>query len=152
MNRLALDLGTQCGWALNISGKILSGAWDLKDEHIPDNRFINFYINLRELLTQYKIDTIIYEDILGTRSLYAAQVAGGLKAILVLISDEFHLPLKKVASKTVKKFISGNGNSKKEVIRGLLLEKYKIESLINSISLDESDAVSILLWDIENNK
>ncbi|MHA6903163.1 hypothetical protein ACEQ38_16985 [Ralstonia syzygii subsp. celebesensis] len=117
-NVLALDLGTQCGWAVATrEGKFSSGSdrFDPKRCGGPGKRWLSF----REFLTARAreaggIQAVYYEDVKAHGpGVQAAHVYGGFLAVLELWCAANNLPLYGVGVGTIKKHATGKGNAKK---------------------------------------
>jgi len=116
---LAIDLGTQTGWALRGSnGIITSGTIGFKSGQDDGGgmRYLRFSRWLREINSLSSIQEIYYEKVarhLGTR---AAQVYGGFHGQLTCFAEEMQIPYSGIPVGTIKKFITGKGNSNKELV------------------------------------
>lgn len=117
-NVLALDLGTQCGWAVATrEGKFSSGS----DRFDParcggtGKRWLAF----REFLTARAreaggIQAVYFEDVKAHGpGVQAAHVYGGFLAVLELWCAANNIPLYGVGVGTIKKHATGRGNAKK---------------------------------------
>jgi hypothetical protein len=120
-NILALDLGTNCGYALSRNGVITYGTKDLsaKRSDGPGQRWLKF----RSLLAnQYnaagELEAIYYEDVKrhGPGQVISAHVWGGFLAHLEAWCDVQRVRLVPVGVGTIKKSWCGNGSAKKEMM------------------------------------
>lgn len=117
-NILALDLGTKCGWALTLEGKVTSGSvkFDAK------NRWREWW-NFLTSTAHYALDAIYYEAVqshIGTR---AAHVYGGFLAFLEAFCAEMKIRLVPVGVKTIKKHFTGKGNATKDDVMSVCFSK-----------------------------
>ena len=117
-NVLALDLGTQCGWAVATrEGVMRSGSdrFDPKRCGGTGKRWLAF----REFLTARareagSIQAVYYEDVKAHGpGVQAAHVYGGFLAVLELWCAANNIPLYGVGVGTIKKHATGHGNAKK---------------------------------------
>ncbi len=143
---LALDLGTNAGWAFRIGlGAIHSGSWNLKPQRFEGGgmRFLRFRYLLSELNKMTPIRAIYFEEVRRHSGVDAAHVYGGLLATLSSWCEEQlpPIPYSGVPIGTWKKSIPGlKGNAGKEVV------KAEIEHLgYAPTSFDEADAIGVLL-------
>jgi hypothetical protein len=143
---LALDLGTATGWAFSrIAGGIISGTWNLapKKGETEGERYRKFTTALDLFFEREPTDVgmlVAYEDVkrhLGTR---AAHVYGGLLATLKTwcLNNSLNEPIP-VGVKQIKKFWTGNGNSRKKWMVEEALERgfYPADD-------NEADALALL--------
>jgi Holliday junction resolvasome RuvABC endonuclease subunit len=143
---LALDLGTKTGWAFNEHGRsIISGTWNLAPEkgETEGERYRKFTTALdvffeREMPSSGMI--IAYEDVRRHLGTCAAHVYGGLLATLKTwcLNHALDVPIP-VGVKQIKKFWTGNGNSRKKWMVEEALERgfYPADD-------NEADALALL--------
>lgn len=145
---LALDLGTNTGWATNALDDILSGHQTF-DGEISGWRYLVFKQWLDARLNELNIEHIVYEETFSADA-YAARVLHGFLAILQYVYAERYpdqstrLTLQKVHPGTLKKFATGNGHAKKEEMLNACKKRF---GFIPSND-DEADA----LWLLEYSK
>ncbi|MDE2105016.1 MAG: hypothetical protein KGL39_47700 [Patescibacteria group bacterium] len=110
---LALDLGTQLGWAI---GDIEAGTEVLKRTNQSDGmRYVNFRKWLREML-ESGVDLVVYEDVKAHKGVTAAHIYGGLQALLMEECEARHIPYSGVGVGAIKKFATGKGNANKDLM------------------------------------
>jgi Holliday junction resolvasome RuvABC endonuclease subunit len=148
MNILALDLGTRMGWALLQTAEMLSGSISFATNRLAGFgvRFLNFRNWLVEMLggtttaSKHKIDMVVFEDVRNHAGVYAAHVYGGFVAILTSVCETLKIPYRGFGVKTIKKFVTGNGNAnKQDVINAVQTRGYK------PIDDNEFDAIALAL-------
>jgi hypothetical protein len=154
MNMLALDLGTQMGWALLQPAEMLSGSISFATNKLAGFgvRFLNFRNWLVEMLSgattasgaatasKHKIDMVVFEDVRNHAGVYAAHVYGGFVAILTSVCEALRVPYRGFGVKTIKKFITGCGNAnKQDVINAVQTRGYR------PIDDNEADAIALAL-------
>ena len=144
---LALDLGTQMGWALWQVAGIASGSvsFAVNKRAGFGVRFLNFQRWLLRMLSQHHVDMVVFEAVYNHAGTYAAHVYGGFAAQLAAVCEERQIPYRGFGVKTIKKFITGNGNAnKQDVINAVQTRSYR------PIDDNEADAIALLLlaWNI----
>ena len=145
---LALDLGTNTGWALRqLDGSITSGT-----EHFKPQRFEGGgmrYLRFKRWLTELKqiddgIAAVYFEEVRRHVGVDAAHAYGGFLATLTAWCEHHQIPYQGVPVGTIKKHATGKGNASKDEIiacaraRGFL-----------SADDNEADALALLHWAIE---
>lgn len=143
---LALDLGTQTGWA--VGGKkvpkkiVASGFKSLqaqKHQH-PGLRFYRFAKLLNELADEYNIEQIYYEHVNAHLGKKAAQVYGGMLGVLYVFCAQQALPCFPFFPSDIKSFITGKSDADKASVINSLREQNIFISDNN-----EADAAALLL-------
>jgi hypothetical protein len=114
---LALDLGTTTGWALQDGSIRQSGVWNLRGSRFEGGgmRFVRFKRMLNEI---GKVDLVAYEEVRRHMGVDAAHVYGGMQATLTAWCEEqaTKSPYEAVPVQTIKKYATGKGNAKKEMM------------------------------------
>jgi Holliday junction resolvasome RuvABC endonuclease subunit len=145
---LALDLGTQMGWALRQASGVTSGSvsFAVNKRAGFGVRFLNFRRWLVGMLKKYHVDMVVFEAVYNHAGTYAAHVYGGFAAQLAAICEEQHVPYRGFGVKTIKKFIAGNGNaSKQDVINAVQTRGYGPMAEDRPLDDNEADAIALLL-------
>jgi Holliday junction resolvasome RuvABC endonuclease subunit len=118
---LALDLGTKTGWAIKSQNQITSGTIEFKPSRFEGGgmRYLRFQKWLEEInqLTD-GIDLVYFEEVRRHLGVDASHAYGGFLAYLTGWCEEKNpkIPYLGIPVKAIKKHITGNGNSKKEVV------------------------------------
>ena len=141
-NILALDLGTNCGWAVDAKGCVESGVqlFDVKRGESPGMRYLRFNSWLKEFQS-WHLELIVYEQTLarfakgGSQSEIAAGFATRVQEFCAKNSIEHTA----VHGSTLKKFATGHGNSKKP---DMILAAQKLKAGVENDN--ESDALWLL--------
>jgi len=158
---LALDLGTRTGWAVNydlyINGNsyqngICSGIKDFSTKRFEGagmryfkfREWLDIFLKndfLSSLVISNPIEQVYFEEVLGHTGTAAAHVYGGFLATLMSWCEKHKIPYEGVPVKTIKKFITGKGNSDKiAVIESVIKRGYEVDNH------DEADAIALLLY------
>lgn len=144
---LALDLGTKTGWSLYHDGHIFSGMKDLSTKRIEGGgmRYLNFRKWLSSINGSRSIQEVYFEEVNHCGWKNSSSVYGGFMAILTSWCEEHNIPYEGVPVTTIKKFITGKGNAKKEaVIKAIQAKGYDVEDD------NEADAMALMLYIKEN--
>jgi len=171
---LALDLGTVTGWAVEgASGyQDLSpqsyyrcdqcgttknagrqgtkcdcgGVWE-RTAQPWGTRFSVFHTLLTQLIKQYQITAIVYEEVLFNpkQGYLAPQMWGGFFAVMHLVATDHNIFYDGVPVKTLKKFWTGSGNSDKDVMVTTAQKRG-----YNIIDHNEADAIALLYYATES--
>ena len=145
---LALDLGTQTGWALSgRDGSITSGSQSFKPQRFEGGgmRFLRF----KRWLTDIKqcndgIDQVVFEKVRRPVGVDAAHAYGGFMGQLTAWCEQNAIPYQGVPVGTIKRFIAGKGNADKDAVIAAVQARG-----FNPTDDNEADAIAILLWAIE---
>ena len=141
---LALDLGTKTGWAIKSQNQITSGTIEFKPSRFEGGgmRYLRFQKWLEEInqLTG-GIDLVYFEEVRRHLGVDASHAYGGFLAYLTGWCEEKNpkIPYLGIPVKAIKKHITGNGNSKKEVV----IEAVK-KLGFNPKDDNEADALALL--------
>ena len=142
MITLALDLGTNCGFARSGPGfAIESGVWRLKTSKYDreGERYVRFRKQLVPLLRL--TDRVVSEHVERHSSNGAAHVYGGLRAILLLECELRRIPVRWIKIHDLKRHATGRANADKdEMVWAARNRGWR------PTSHDEADALWILDW------
>ena len=148
MKYLALDLGTNTGWAISAGGLVVtSGTITFKNDRWQGGgmRFLRFKHWLNEWqVSNNRIDAVFVEEVRRHLGVDAAHCYGGFLAILTAWCEHHQIPYQGVPVGTIKRHATGKGNaSKDEVIAAM-------RALGHPVTDDnEADALAILHWAID---
>lgn len=152
-NILALDLGTKTGWVLSMcttSGELVF-IWG--NEDFSTKRFVGGGMRLlrfQEWLDQIckidtsvrtKIDEVYFEEVVFHSGIAPAHVYGGFLAVLTMWCEKNSIPYQGVPVKTIKKYITGNGNANKKMVIDAVKGKG-----YNTENDNEADALALALY------
>jgi Holliday junction resolvasome RuvABC endonuclease subunit len=142
---LALDLGTQTGWAVQSqSGIITSGTISFKAHRFEGGGMP--FLRFRQWLTEVKnscngFDVVYFEEVRNHAGIDAAHKYGGFLAHLTSWCELHQIPYQGVPVGTIKKHITGKGNaSKAEVIAAVRAKGFDPK--------DDNEADSLALLDL----
>jgi len=117
MNILALDLGTNCGWALHTRGGAISGGTVrhiLRRGEQPGQKWISFRTQLIEhKRAAGEIHVIYYEDVKRHVGVLAAHAYGGFLANLEMWCAVNNVRMVPVGVGVIKRHWTGKGNADK---------------------------------------
>lgn len=120
MNILAIDLGTQCGFALGMrDGTIKGGSECFSPKKCGSHgqRWLVFRQWLTDLARSAgEINAVYYEDVKNHSGVLAAHAYGGFLAHLEAWCAVNRIPLHGVGVGAVKKHWTGKGNAPKEAM------------------------------------
>jgi Holliday junction resolvasome RuvABC endonuclease subunit len=146
---LALDLGSSTGWALRgPNGAITSGVQQFRPNRFEGGgmAFLRFNHWLSELAeSSGPIAAVFFEEVRAHAGTLAAHVYGGFLAHLEAWAEFRDVPYQGVPVGTIKRFIAGKGNADKQTV----ITAVKARGFAPADD-NEADAISILLWAIEN--
>lgn len=140
---LALDLGTNTGWAVKLeSGRIESGSisFATKRHEGGGMRFLKFK---KWLDNEFYgcVKEVHYEEVRNHAGTSAAHIYGGFVAQLTAWCEENLIPYSSVPVGTIKKAATGKGNATKEQI----IEAVKRKGF-NPADDNEADALALLAY------
>ena len=148
MTILALDLGTQTGWALTgRDGSITSGSQSFKPQRFEGGgmRFLRF----KRWLTDIKqcndgIDQVVFEEVRRHVGVDAAHAYGGFMGQLTAWCEHHQIPYQGIPVGTIKKHATGKGNaSKDEMVAAVRARGH------SPADDNEADAIALLYLAIE---
>ena len=145
---LALDLGSQLGWALLArDGLINGGSENFRPQRFEGGGFR--YLRFKRWLTEIKqscdgIDAVFFEEVRRHAGVDAAHAYGGFMAHLTAWCEHHKIPYQGVPVGTIKKHATGKGNASKDEMIGAMRQRGFQPGDDN-----EADALAILLWAIE---
>ena len=142
---LALDLGSQTGWALRgRDGAITSGTVTFRPGRFEGAgmAFLRFRGWLDEIADlAHGLDRVAFEEVRAHAGTIAAQVYGGFLAHLTAWCEHERVPYQGVPVGTIKRHATGKGNAgKAEVIAAMRAKGH------TPADDNEADALAILHW------
>lgn len=147
---IALDLGTTTGWAIReAAGNITSGTASFKTGRFEGGGMS--FLRFKRWLTDLKatvgvIDAIYFEEVRAHKGVDAAHKYGGFLAHLTAWCEHHQIPYQGIPVGTIKKHITGKGNSSKESVITAVRNK-------GFSPADDNEADSLALLDfVLNNK
>lgn len=149
MSTLALDLGTNCGFALlHPTGVTISGTWDLsvnkKRMESAGMRYVRFREHLSLMSKNNGVKQVYFEEVRRHAGTTAAHVYGGLLAKVQEWCADNDIEFQGVPVGEIKRSWTGKGNaSKKEMIAEARRRGY------DPCDDNEADAIAILVLKTE---
>ena len=139
---LALDLGTQMGWALLRDKHIMSGSEGFHTSRYcgGGRRFLKFTNFLNELNKNFPIDAVFFEEVSFHKHTAPAHVYGGFLAHLTAWCEDKEIPYEGVSVGTIKKHATGTGKAnKQDMIKAAEAKGF------NPVDDNEADALALLM-------
>ena len=146
MNILALDLGTDYGFAIyKDDGKFISGTKKLRTyKEKFGARFHEFRKWLLDIISKHGIDSVYFERVYGHKGIEAGHCYGGFMYTLASVCYQQNIPCISFSVQAIKKFMTGKGNANKdEIIAAVRCKGF------NPATDDEADAIAIMLLALE---
>lgn len=146
---LALDLGTDTGWALSSpAGAITSGTQSFRPRRYEGGgmRYVRFRLFLSEI-TAAGLGSVYFEEVRRHAGVDAAHAYGGLMAHLTAWCEYHEIPYQGVPVGTIKKFVTGKGNADKAAMIAAVRARGYSPSDHN-----EADAIALLLWALDQDR
>lgn len=145
---LALDLGTQLGWAIQLSGgTIESGTVSFRPSRYDGGgmRYLRFRGWLDSVARDAAgLSAVYFEEVRRHAGTDAAHVYGGFLASLTAWCEQNRIPYEGVPVGTIKRHVSGKGNADKPAVIDAVRSRG-----FNPADDNEADAIAILLWAID---
>lgn len=141
MKTLGVDVATKfTGWSI-LSENLLVGYGTIDGSKIKEveHRLNLLYLNLYEIIKEFKPDTIAVEDQFFSRNMDTLKKLSQARGVVMLIASQLQLPLYIITPSEAKLAICGKGNANKNEVRDAVKKKYNIDK----IKEDEADAVAI---------
>lgn len=142
MKILALDLGTQTGWAVSVDGLVTSGSQSFKPTRFEGAgmRFLKFKRFLSDLKANADgFDIVVFEEVRRHRGVDAAHAYGGFMAHLTAWCEHHQIPYKAEPVQSIKIYWTGKGNANKQAMFDTALAKGYTPADDN-----EADAIALL--------
>ena len=120
MITLALDLATNCGYAVgdDQKDKPKHGTVGFVNKQFDGAgmRFLKFRLWLRDIIDQHGVEMVIYESVASHTGTIAAHIYGGWVAEMQSVCEEEKVHYTSFGVTEIKKFWTGKGNAKKDVM------------------------------------
>lgn len=145
---LALDLGTQTGWALSaIDQPITSGSESFKPQRFEGGGMR--YLRFKRWLTEIKqtvdmIDAVYFEEVRRHVGVDAAHAYGGFLTTVTAWCEHHQIPYQGVPVGTIKKHATGKGNASKDDMIAAVIKRG-----FNPADDNEADALALLHWALD---
>ena len=148
MNILALDLGTNTGWASCVGGVTMSGVQSFTPGRFEGAgmRFLRFNNWLNDVFAITKFDAIYFEEVRHHVGIDAAHAYGGYMAVLTAWCELRKIPHAGVSVGIIKRHWTGKGNANKAA---MIAEAKRRGFPVKSD--DEADSLAILDYAVKLN-
>jgi Holliday junction resolvasome RuvABC endonuclease subunit len=156
---LALDIGTQCGYAQLANGIVTSGTIGFHRytgskskaaEHVGQP-YLTMHKWLRARLTEDKPDCIVFEEVFRWMSADAARTFGAYRGQILLLGAYYGLPCRGYPLTEVKKFWTGSGVAKKPQMIAECLKRFPHLSA-DDVDDNQVDAIALLHLHLSHGK
>jgi Holliday junction resolvasome RuvABC endonuclease subunit len=150
MLTLALDLGSQTGFAMVTEGKLSYGMLDLRTKgKFQPSGFKRLFdwlkvVALPHMDAGHTDMEVVMEKAHAGKFFRSVEVLFGLMAVVSSFCDTYGVPLRVVSAMTIKKHWSGTGKAKKEDMVAVTQKKYPDVKNHNT-----SDAIALLHYHLE---
>jgi Holliday junction resolvasome RuvABC endonuclease subunit len=115
MRILAIDPGTNCGWATTDGRGVISGVWNLKGGRFEGAGMR--FVRLRNYLDEVgPVDRVVFEEVRRHLGTDAAHIYGGIVAVVMAFCEERGIPYEGIPVGTIKKRATNKGNANKEAM------------------------------------
>jgi len=124
---LALDPGTITGWAMYEHGHWFTGTYDLKPRRGDGAgmRFLRLWEKLDEFMLHHAISRVVYELPAGHyKSGAADDCIKGIVSHIQSWCERNKVPCEGYSPAEIKKFATGKGNAKKEIVFAAAQERW----------------------------
>jgi Holliday junction resolvasome RuvABC endonuclease subunit len=115
-NILAIDPATNCGWALEVDGKLTFGCWSFKVRNgtSPGMKWVHFENMFIETIKIYNINLVAFELPAATMHAGATIHHSKMNGIMEKVCASMEIEYLSFATSEIKKFATGKGNAKKD--------------------------------------
>jgi Holliday junction resolvasome RuvABC endonuclease subunit len=146
---LALDLGTNVGWAVrSIGGGVHHGVVKFKNQRYEGGgmQFVRFQHWLGEILHKTQASRICYEIVRRHLGTQAAHCYGGFLAHMTAYCEGALIPYSYLEVPQIKQFMTGKGNANKKA----MISAVQARGYPDVTDDNEADAIAILLCAEDN--
>jgi len=135
---LALDVATNCGWAIS---KTVFGCWTLniKRDESSGMRMVRFKAKLMEVIESERINLVTFERSAGQNQ-SSVITQSELHGVLKLLLEELGIEYRAYSASEIKKFATGKGNANKAAMVLAAQNNYGYQG----VNDNEADALHIL--------
>ena len=121
---LAIDLGTQFGWAMSPDGMTIESGTERLEQKRGDShgiRFLRFRTKLCELIRPTNIQGYSLIDVIAfekphARGGAATEILHGMRGVLLEVATSHDLGTMEIRAATAKKTATGRGNATKQLM------------------------------------
>ena len=106
-------------------------------------RLKTIYDDVKEIVEMYKPSVMSIEEVFYGKNVKSALLLGHARAVPMVVSANYNMPLYEFSSRKIKQSITGNGNATKEQVQFMVKNILLMDSLPQP--LDASDALAIAI-------
>ena len=136
---LAIDPGTQCGWAIrDESGITQGGVWNLKGSRFEGAgmRFLRLERMFTTALSLASPDVVVLEEVRRHKGTDAAHIYGGIIAVIAKECEKRDIPYFAIPVGTIKKNATGRGNASKDDMMDAAHEMWPDDVIVSEDACD----------------
>lgn len=146
---LALDLGTDMGWAIGTDASVASGCanWTERRGETRGGRLYRLWRCLQDTHTAERLSLIAYELVehAGPKQRIAAHCWAQFQAVVLMFAASREIPVVGVNVSTLKKAVTGRGRHPKGTGKDAMI------AAVRGLGFDpadhnEADALAVLHW------
>jgi crossover junction endodeoxyribonuclease RuvC len=155
MKILGIDPGTiRMGVGLITSEKdemqiVLAETIKTHSKRPISERLKQLYQSLSEIFQIYRPDEVALESVLFSKDFRSAIKIGEARAIAMLVSSQFSVPICEYSPTSVKKAVCGNGQAKKHQVQFMIRSLFKLRQ---TPEVDTSDGLALAVCHLRNLK
>ena len=113
-------------------------------------RLKTIYDDVKEIVEMYKPSIMSIEEVFCGKNVKSALLLGHARAVPMVLSANYNMPVYEFSSRRIKQSITGNGNATKEQVQFMVKNILLMDSLPQP--LDASDALAIAICYNQNFK
>ena len=118
---------------------ITSGVIRTNNNQEITARLLIIFEGLKEIITKYQPNIMAFEQGFISSNAQTALKLGYARAITLLLSGIYNLPIFEYSPNTIKQTLTGVGHADKDQVKFMVIQSLKIDK---QLSYDEADAVA----------
>jgi len=121
-----------------------TGTIEPKTRQLIQDKLDKVYKNLNDLVTQYRPEVMVLEKLYSHyKHPTTACIMGHVRGVICLVCAKSGIELIEYSVKRIRKALTGNGNSSKLQVRGVVANILNVNE--QKLTLDASDALALAL-------